>query len=144
MKTSKTGHVAGKQIPMNCNAAVDECMLGDWQWMIRNYANLDVQTEEEKLKYLEFVQVSAIHTVLYALKAYSYAKDNSGPLKNWVQTVEGTVKIVVAPVYDKYHDVLSELLNLVDRKVSRAFYMLLMFKIRCLHFLWLPYTEVID
>ena len=30
MKTSETGHVAGEQIPMNCNAAVDECMLGDW------------------------------------------------------------------------------------------------------------------
>lgn len=30
METSETGHVAGEQIPMNCNAAVDECMLGDW------------------------------------------------------------------------------------------------------------------
>lgn len=79
-----------------------------------------VQTEEEKLKYLEFVQVAALHTVLYALKAYSYAKENSGPLKNGVQTVEGTVKTVVAPVYDKYHDVPSELLKLVDRKVDES------------------------
>ncbi|WOH04598.1 hypothetical protein DCAR_0624009 [Daucus carota subsp. sativus] len=79
-----------------------------------------VQTEEEKLKYLEFVQIATFHTVLYALKAYSYAKDNSGPLKNGVQTVEGTVKTVVAPVYDKYHDVPIELLKLVDRKVDES------------------------
>lgn len=81
---------------------------------------MKVQTEEEKLKYLEFVQVAALHTILCALKAYSYAKENSGPLKNGVQTVEGTVKTVVAPVYDKYHDVPSELLKLVDRKVSHS------------------------
>lgn len=78
------------------------------------------QTEEERLKYLEFVQVAALHAVLYALKVYGYAKDNSGPLKNGVQNVEGTVKNVVAPVYDKYHDVPSELLKFVDRKVSHA------------------------
>ena len=81
---------------------------------------IQVQTEEEKLKYLEFVQVAALHTVLYALRAYTYAKENSGPLKNGVQTVEGTVKTVVAPVYEKYHDVPSELLKLADRKVSHA------------------------
>lgn len=78
------------------------------------------QTEEERLKYLEFVQVAALHAVLYALKVYGYAKDNSGPLKNGVQNVEGTVKNVVAPVYDKYHDVPSELLKFVDRKVDES------------------------
>ena len=101
--------------------------------------NLKVQTEEEKLKYLEFVQIATFHTVLYALKAYSYAKDNSGPLKNGVQTVEGTVKTVVAPVYDKYHDVPIELLKLVDRKVSCASCILLIcWNLYCLHFLCLP------
>lgn len=79
-----------------------------------------VQTEEERLKYLEFVQVVALRTLVCALKIYGYAKDNSGPLKNGVQTFEGTVKTVVAPVYDKYHDVPNELLKFVDRKVDES------------------------
>ncbi|KAL4582530.1 hypothetical protein LXL04_007081 [Taraxacum kok-saghyz] len=37
----------------------------------------EVQIEQERLKYLEFVQVAAIHAILYATRAYGYAKDNS-------------------------------------------------------------------
>lgn len=69
------------------------------------------------MKYFEFVQVAALHAVLCAAKIYGYAKDNSGPLKPGVQRVEGTVKTVVGPVYDKFHDVPVELLKFVDRKV---------------------------
>lgn len=49
---------------------------------------------------------------------YEYAKDRSGPLKPGVDTVEETVKTVVGPVYNKFHDVPVELLKYVDRKVS--------------------------
>ncbi|XP_009776924.1 REF/SRPP-like protein At3g05500 [Nicotiana tabacum] len=78
------------------------------------------QTEEEKLKYLEFLQVAMIHAALYVAKVYGYAKENSGPLKPGVQTVEGTVKTVVGPVYDKFHDVPVEVLKFVDRKVDES------------------------
>jgi hypothetical protein len=76
--------------------------------------------EEKRLKYLEFVQVATLHTLMYAAKLYTYAKENSGPLKPGVDTVEGTVKTVVGPVYDKYHGVPNELLKLVDRKFDES------------------------
>ncbi|KAK4378916.1 hypothetical protein RND71_000778 [Anisodus tanguticus] len=78
------------------------------------------QNEEEKLKYLEFLQVAMIHAALYVAKVYGYAKENSGPLKPGVQTVEGTVRTVVGPVYDKFHDVPVEVLKFVDRKVDES------------------------
>ncbi|KAG8363851.1 hypothetical protein BUALT_Bualt19G0065400 [Buddleja alternifolia] len=76
--------------------------------------------EEQRLKYFEFVQVMTLHALMKAAKLYSYAKENSGPLKPGVHTVEGTVKTVVGPVYDKYHDVPIELLKFVDRKVDES------------------------
>ncbi|KAA8536840.1 hypothetical protein F0562_029318 [Nyssa sinensis] len=79
-----------------------------------------VQSEEERLKYLEFVQVAALHTLLFFSRVYGFAKDKSGPLKPGVQTVEGTVKTLVSPVYDKYHDVPVEVLKFVDRKVDES------------------------
>ncbi|XP_015067921.1 stress-related protein-like [Solanum pennellii] len=78
------------------------------------------QIDGEKLKYLEFLQVAMIHAALCVVKVYGYAKVNSGPLKPGVQTVEGTVKTVVGPVYDKFHDVPVEVLKFVDRKVDQS------------------------
>ena len=74
--------------------------------------------DEKKLKYLDFVQVAAIYVVVSFTTLYEYAKGNSGPLKPGVQTVEGTVKTVIGPVYDKFHNVPLELLTFVDRKVQ--------------------------
>ncbi|KAK1440462.1 hypothetical protein QVD17_06289 [Tagetes erecta] len=79
-----------------------------------------VESEEERLKYLEFVQVAVLHAVLYASKVYDYAKNNSGPLKPGVETIEGTLKTVVGPAYDKFHDVPVEVLKFVDRKVDES------------------------
>ncbi|XP_051145674.1 stress-related protein [Andrographis paniculata] len=76
--------------------------------------------EEQRLKYLEFVQIATLHTLMYAAKLYSYAKENSGPLKHSVDTVEGTVKTVVRPVYEKYQGVPVEVLKFVDRKVDES------------------------
>lgn len=76
--------------------------------------------EEQRLKYLEFVQVATLHAVLCFSNLYEYAKERSGPLKPGVQTVEGTVKTVVAPVYDKFHGVPIELLRFIDRKVDES------------------------
>ena len=79
-----------------------------------------VQSEQERLKYLEFVQVAVLHAVLYASRVYGYAKENSGSLKPGVETIEGALKTVVAPAYDKFHDVPVEVLNFVDRKVDES------------------------
>ncbi|XP_068662317.1 stress-related protein-like [Aristolochia californica] len=78
------------------------------------------QTQEEvqQLKYLEFVQVAAVHAIVLFSSLYNFAKENSGPLKPGVQTVEGTVKTVIGPVYEKFHDVPSELLKFADHKVE--------------------------
>ncbi|EXB40847.1 hypothetical protein L484_009092 [Morus notabilis] len=76
--------------------------------------------DEKKLKYLEFVQVAAIYIVVCLSSVYEYAKENSGPLKPGVQTVEGTVKTVIGPVYQKFHDVPFQLLKFVDGKVDDA------------------------
>ncbi|KAL0413007.1 UNVERIFIED_CONTAM: REF/SRPP-like protein [Sesamum radiatum] len=62
----------------------------------------------------------ALHALMCAAKLYSYAKENSGPLKPGVDTVEGTVKTVVGPVYDKYHDFPIEVLKFIDRKVDES------------------------
>ncbi|XP_024964460.1 REF/SRPP-like protein At3g05500 isoform X2 [Cynara cardunculus var. scolymus] len=79
-----------------------------------------VESEQERLKYLEFVQVAVLHTVVYASRVYGYAKDNSGPLKPSVETLEGTLKTVVGPAYDKLHDVPVEVLKFVDQKVEES------------------------
>ncbi|CAN1355894.1 Stress-related protein [Linum perenne] len=76
--------------------------------------------EEERLKYLEFVQAAAIHALMTFTNLYIYAKDKAGPLKPGVETVEGTVKTVVGPVYDKFQDVPIEVLKFVDRKVRQV------------------------
>ncbi|CAN1355897.1 REF/SRPP-like protein At3g05500 [Linum perenne] len=76
--------------------------------------------EEERLKYLEFVQAAAIHALMTFTNLYIYAKDKAGPLKPGVETVEGTVKTVVGPVYDKFQDVPIEVLKFVDRKAFSA------------------------
>ncbi|KAL8497009.1 hypothetical protein ACS0TY_020624 [Phlomoides rotata] len=57
---------------------------------------------------------------MYATKLYSYAKENSSPLKLNVVIVEGTVKTVVRPVYNKYHCVPVDVLKFIGRKVQRA------------------------
>ncbi|KAB5529236.1 hypothetical protein DKX38_019317 [Salix brachista] len=88
--------------------------------MAENDVNMQQQLarkeEERRLKYLQFVQVAAVHAVLTFTNLYIYAKDKAGPLKPGVETVEGTVKSVVGLVYDKFRDVPIEVLKFVDRK----------------------------
>ncbi|GJR29220.1 REF/SRPP-like protein [Tanacetum coccineum] len=79
-----------------------------------------VEIDQERLKYLEFVQVAALHAVLYASKVYGIAKANSGSLKPGVETIEGTFKTVVSPGYHKFHDVPVDVLKFVDRKVDES------------------------
>ncbi|EXC05640.1 hypothetical protein L484_010823 [Morus notabilis] len=78
------------------------------------------KAEEQRLKYLEFIQVAVIHTIVYLSNLYGKAKEKSGPLKPGVETVEGTVKSVVGPVYEKVYDIPIELLKFIDRKVDAS------------------------
>ena len=78
------------------------------------------QEEMEKLQYLEIVHLAAIRAVLCVSNLYLYAKEKSGPLRNGVESVEGTVKTVVGPVYDRYHTLPFDLLKLADRKVGES------------------------
>ncbi|KAK1295437.1 Stress-related protein [Acorus calamus] len=89
--------------------------------MAEENQTIEIDVEEEKrLKYLDFVHVAAINAVICLISVYEYAKENAGPLKPGVQTVEGAVKTVIGPVYEKLHDVPYELLSFVDRKVGET------------------------
>ncbi|MCD7472457.1 hypothetical protein HAX54_013694 [Datura stramonium] len=77
-----------------------------------------VAEDASKLKYLDFVQVAAIYVIVCFSTLYEYAKGNSGPLKPGVETVEASVKTVIGPVYEKFHDVPFDLLKFIDLKVA--------------------------
>ncbi|KAG7576134.1 Rubber elongation factor [Arabidopsis thaliana x Arabidopsis arenosa] len=82
---------------------------------------LDItKDEKERLKYLQFVQAAAVEALLRFALIYAKAKDKSGPLKPGVESVEGAVKTVVGPVYEKYHDLPVEVLKYMDQKVDMS------------------------
>lgn len=49
---------------------------------------------------------------------YGNAKERSGPLKLGIQAVERMVNIVVAPIYNKFHDVPFELFRFINHRVE--------------------------
>ncbi|CAL5423569.1 unnamed protein product [Camellia sinensis] len=77
-----------------------------------------VRDDEKRLKYLDIIQVATIYVIVCFSSLYEYAKENAGPLKPGVQTVEGIVKTVIESVYDKFHDIPFEFLKLIDPKVD--------------------------
>ncbi|KAI3509233.1 hypothetical protein L1887_24350 [Cichorium endivia] len=80
----------------------------------------EVQSQEEKLKYLTFVQEAAKNAVPYASRAYDYAKENSGSLKPGVEAIEDTLKTVITPTLHTFNDVPVKALKFVDRKVDES------------------------
>ncbi|PKA54903.1 Stress-related protein [Apostasia shenzhenica] len=74
--------------------------------------------EVERLQYLEIVHTAAIRAVMCVSSLYLYAKENAGPLRSGIDSVEGTVKTVVGPVFDRFQAVPFDLLKLADRKVG--------------------------
>lgn len=75
----------------------------------------------QELKHLWFVKIAAIQAFVCMSNLYEYAKQNSGPLRSAVGTVEGTVATVLGPVYHKIKGVPQDLLLFVDNKVSLCF-----------------------
>ncbi|GMJ08192.1 LD-associated protein 1, small rubber particle protein [Hibiscus trionum] len=80
----------------------------------------EVEFENKDLKHLGFVRVAAIRTLVYVSYLYEYAKQNSGPLRSTVGTVEGAVTTAVSPVYGRLKDVPDHLLAFLDKKVDEA------------------------
>ncbi|KAM1645142.1 hypothetical protein COP1_006620 [Malus domestica] len=76
--------------------------------------------KEKELKHLGFLEVAAIQTLVCISNLYDYAKQNSGPLRSMVGTVEGAVTAVVGPVYRKFKGVPDDVLTFLDAKVDEA------------------------
>ncbi|MQM14634.1 hypothetical protein Taro_047570 [Colocasia esculenta] len=83
-------------------------------------ASREEQRSKPKLKHLEFFRLAAIQAVVCISRLYGFAKENAGPLRGGVQAVEGAVRTVVSPVYDRFSGVPYELLKFVDRKVDES------------------------
>eukprot|EP00897_Mesotaenium_endlicherianum_P007857 jgi/Mesen1/709/ME000109S_10929 len=76
------------------------------------------ESQGPQLKYLGFFRVAVIRSVAYLTNIYDHLKDKSGFLKPGLVNVEGTVKTVVGPVYQKLESKPDELLSFVDEKVD--------------------------
>ncbi|KAL2484431.1 REF/SRPP-like protein [Abeliophyllum distichum] len=85
-------------------------------------AKVEQEGSERQLKHLRFVRILAINAVVMVSNLYDYAKQNSGPLKSTVGTVENAVTAVVGPVYQKFKDVPGDVLVFLDKKVDEATY----------------------
>lgn len=80
-----------------------------------------MEKSEENLKHLGFVRVLAINTAVLVSNLYEYAKQNSGPLRSTLGTVENAVTTVVRPVYERLKGVPDEVLVFLDQKVLNLF-----------------------
>jgi iron uptake system EfeUOB component EfeO/EfeM len=78
------------------------------------------KSQEPNLKYLGLVHALVLQATAYLAQLYAYAKESSGPLKPGVDNVEGTVKTVVGPVYQKIEGKPLEILQYVDSKVDET------------------------
>ncbi|RZC47464.1 hypothetical protein C5167_040395 [Papaver somniferum] len=78
------------------------------------------RSAKENLKYLAFIHIATVQAVVLLSKIYKFAKENSGPLKPGVKSVEGTVQTVVAPVYHQFKDIPYNVLKFVDKMVDES------------------------
>ena len=92
-----------------------------------------VESKNKDLKHLGFVRIAAIQTFVIVSNLYEYAKQNSGPLRSAVGTVENTVTTVLGPVCNKFKDFPDDVLVYVDKKVIFFFlYLLIISTSMCL------------
>eukprot|EP00252_Welwitschia_mirabilis_P025632 TRINITY_DN809_c0_g1_i1.p1 TRINITY_DN809_c0_g1~~TRINITY_DN809_c0_g1_i1.p1 ORF type:complete len:251 (+),score=45.45 TRINITY_DN809_c0_g1_i1:115-867(+) len=80
----------------------------------------DLQNQSDGLRYLSFFHVAAQKAISRLGRVYQYGKENSGPLKQGISAVEGTVKVLVAPIFSKIQDKPYKILAYADRKVEDA------------------------
>nr|AHF95709.1 rubber elongation factor [Hevea brasiliensis] len=75
------------------------------------------QGQGEGLKYLGFVQDAATYAVTTFSNVYLFAKDKSGPLQPGVDIIEGPVKNVAVPLYNRFSYIPNGALKFVDSTV---------------------------
>ena len=88
--------------------------------MAKTELEVTVESKNKDLKHLGFVRIAAIQTFVIVSNLYEYAKQNSGPLRSAVGTVENTVTTVLGPVCNKFKDFPDDVLVYVDKKVDEA------------------------
>ncbi|XP_020213065.1 REF/SRPP-like protein At1g67360 [Cajanus cajan] len=88
--------------------------------MAKTEIDTKFESNDKELKHLWFVRIAAIQTYVFVSNLYEYAKQNSGPLRSTVGTVENTVTTVLGPVCNKFKDVPDDVLVFVDNKVDEA------------------------
>lgn len=76
-----------------------------------------MERSDGELKYLGFVKMIAINTMMCVLNLYECAKQKSGPLKSTLQTMENAVTAAIGPVYEKYKGVPDVAVGFLDKKV---------------------------
>ncbi|OAY32361.1 hypothetical protein MANES_13G012400v8 [Manihot esculenta] len=81
---------------------------------------MEIEKKNPDLKRLGFVRIAAIQALVCVSNLYDYAKQNLGPLRSTVGTVESAVTTVVSPVYRKFKDLPDELLLYLDNKVDEG------------------------
>ncbi|CAK9144304.1 unnamed protein product [Ilex paraguariensis] len=79
-----------------------------------------MKNNDQELKHLEFVRLISINALVCVSYLYEFAKQNSGPLKSTVGTVEKAATTVIGPVYEKLKSVPGDLLVFLDQKVDEA------------------------
>jgi len=90
-----------------------------------------VDRKNKDLKHLGFVRIAAIQTFVFVSNLYEYAKQNSGPLRSAVGTVENTVTTVLGPVCNKFKGFPDDVLVFVDKKVTFFFLCLFLISHLC-------------
>lgn len=82
---------------------------------------MENESRNRELKHLGFVKIAVIQTVLCVTNLYDFAKQNSGPLRSAVESVESAVNTVVAPAYEKLRIAPDDVLVFLDEKVFFTF-----------------------
>ncbi|KAK7306364.1 hypothetical protein VNO77_44298 [Canavalia gladiata] len=88
--------------------------------MATHEIEVKVESKNKELKHLRFVRIAALQTYVFVSNLYESAKQNSGPLRSAVGTVESTVTTVLGPVCNKFKGVPDDLLVFFDNKVDEA------------------------
>ncbi|XP_057431408.1 REF/SRPP-like protein At1g67360 [Lotus japonicus] len=78
------------------------------------------KSKNKELKHLGFVKIVAVRTFLFVSNLYEYTKNNSGPLRSAIGTVEGTVTNILGPVYNNFKGVPNDVLIFIDNKVDEV------------------------
>src|SRR5574340_1098289 len=81
---------------------------------------MESESQNLELKHLGFVRIAVLQTIVCVTNLYDYAKQNSGPLRSAVESVESAVNTVVTPAYEKLRIAPDDVFVFLDEKVDKA------------------------